>query len=262
MTELVAQIAAAFGLPEPTAHTDLSAGWTTNLRLEVPGRGSLIARVHTRTTADRLTALQHARRAVAAAGVPAVPPISPPDFIELADGSLVELEPYVEWDAKMNTVPLLEKGFGVLARTHDALRKSTIPDAGRTAPRANHITAEVAAEATHQGAARMRGWGDLTMARFADRVERHIDAVSAAELPLQAAQLRQVVHGDFWDDNVLFRDGELAVLLDFDFMAERPRIDDLALTVYFFLLEPGRALPTAADRAQVRRFVEAYDAAT
>ncbi|HVX43544.1 MAG TPA: phosphotransferase [Mycobacteriales bacterium] len=262
MTELVAQIAAAFGLAEPTAHTDLSAGWTTNLRLEVPGRGSLIARVHTRTPADRLAAIQHARRVVAAAGIPALPPISPPDFVQLAGGSLVELEPYIEWNAKMNTVPLLEKGFGVLARTHDALRKSAIPDAGRTAPRANHIAAEDAAEATRRGAARMRGWGDPVLSRFADRVERHIDAVSAAELPLQPAQLRQLGHGDFWDDNVLFRDGELVALLDFDFLAERPRIDDLALTLYFFLLEPGRALPTAADRAQVRRFVAAYDAAT
>jgi Ser/Thr protein kinase RdoA (MazF antagonist) len=262
MSELVAQIVAAFGLPEPSAHADLSAGWTTNLRLEVPYRGSLVARVHTHTPPDRLVAMQHARRAVAAAGIPAVPPLSPPDFVELADGRLVELEPYIEWNAKMNTVPLLEKGFGVLARMHDALREAAIPEAGRTAPRANHIAAEVAAEATHRGAARMRGWGDPALTGFADRVERHIDAVAEAELPLQPAQLRQIGHGDFWDDNVLFHDRELAALLDFDFMAERPRIDDLALTLYFFLLQPGKALPTAQDRAQVRRFLDAYDAAT
>lgn len=44
---------------------------------------------------------------------------------------------------------------------------------------------------------------------------------------------RQLVHGDFWDNNVLFRDGQIVLVVDLDFMAERPRIDDLALTLYY-----------------------------
>lgn len=263
---LAAQVAAAFGLPEPTGWRDLSSGWTRNLRLDVPGTGALVARVHgSSTSPERLAAIHSARRAVAEAGIPAVPPLATPDgseIVKLPDGDLAELEPYVEWDSQMNSVPLLQKGFAILARTHDALRSAPIPPAGRTAPRANHIDSEVAADATHRGAERMRGWNDFVMSRFADRVTNHVDAVDAAEEPLRDRQVRQVVHGDFWDNNVLFRNGEPAVLLDFDFMAERPRIDDLALTLYFFLLEPGKALPTADDRKQVRRFLDAYDAAT
>jgi homoserine kinase type II len=69
------------------------------------------------------------------------------------------------------------------------------------------------------------------------------------------------VHGDFWDNNVLFADGRLVAVLDFDFMAERPRVDDLALAMWFFLLEPGKGLPGEVERAQLRAFVDAYDGA-
>jgi homoserine kinase type II len=182
--------------------------------------------------------------------------------VTLGNGRLAEVEPYIQWNEQMNTIPLLEAGFGVLARVHDALRNADIPAAAYTAIYANHIYSEEAAAATRRGAERVRSWNDFILSRFADRVSRHIDAVGAAEQSLRRGQISQVVHGDFWDNNVLFRDRKLAAVLDFDFMAERPRIDDLALTMYFYLLEPGRDLPTAADRAQIHQFVEAYDAET
>ena len=40
---------------------------------------------------------------------------------------------------------------------------------------------------------------------------------------------RQLVHGDFWDDNGLFREGRIVLVTDLDFMGVRPRVDDLAL---------------------------------
>lgn len=225
-----------------------------------------MARVHGVYTApDRLAAVQAARVAVADAGLPAVRPLDTPSgrsFRRLGNGRLVEVEPFVTWNERMNTAPRLEAGFGVLGRLHDALRNAAIPAAGETATAANHLHAEVAVEASRRGADRIRGWGDGVLTGLADRAVRHLEAVAEAEAPLLDRQLTQLVHGDFWDNNIVFRDGRLAAILDFDFLASRHRIDDLALTVYFFLLEPGRALPTAADRAQVRRFVDAYDAGT
>jgi homoserine kinase type II len=97
------------------------------------------------------------------------------------------------------------------------------------------------------------------LSEFADQVVRHVDVVTAAEEPLRDQQLCQVVHGDFWDNNVLFADGLLVAVLDFDFMAERPRVDDLALAMWFFLLEPAKGLPGEVERAQLRAFVDAYD---
>lgn len=239
----------------------LTSGWTTNFYVE-PG---FVVRLHPAdTSAARLTAMQEARRAVRRAGIPAVPPLSTSDgrtFVALPDGQLAEVEEYVAWDGRMNTVARLQTGFALLARTHDALRTAALPDAAATALRANHIAATDAAAATHRGADRIRSWGDPALSAYADAVTAHIDAVSAAEAPLLADLPTQIVHGDFWDDNVLFRGAEPAVLLDFDFMAKRPRIDDLALTAFFYLLEPGKGLPGVAERRQLRRFVDAYDAA-
>lgn len=263
---LVAEIADRYGLGRPAAWCDLGGSWTTNLRLELPGQEPLVARIHRAyAPPERLAAVQAARIAVADAGLPAIRPLATPggaSYVRLGNGRLAELEPFVAWNERMNTAARLESGFGVFGRLHDALRNAALPAAGRTTSAANHIHAEVALAASRRGADRIRGWGDAVLTDLADRAVRHLEAVAETEQPLLDRQLTQVVHGDFWDNNIVFRDGQLAAILDFDFMAARPRIDDLALTVYFFLLEPGRALPTATDRAQVRRLVDAYDAGT
>jgi Ser/Thr protein kinase RdoA (MazF antagonist) len=43
------------------------------------------------------------------------------------------------------------------------------------------------------------------------------------------------IHGDYGADNVLMRGGEVAAILDFDFMAMRERIFELAYTLYWTL---------------------------
>jgi homoserine kinase type II len=257
---LVEEIAGLFGLPFPVTWRDLGGSWTTNLLLEYPGR-PLVTRIYQGyTSPDRLAAVQAARQAVGAAGIPTVvPAFADRPFVTLSGGRLAEVEPYVHWNARMSTVPLLEAGFGVLARLHDVLRTAVIPAAARTVRYANHIYSEDALSATFSGADLIRGWGDAALSAFADEVTAHVSTVDSAERPLRAGQLRQVVHGDFWDNNVLFLDDVLVALLDFDFMAERPRVDDLALTAYFYLLEPGKGLPGPADRLQLRRFVDCYD---
>lgn len=264
--ELVAEVSRSFGLAPPDAWSDLGGSWTTNLRLDWPDREPLVVRLHRGSTSPaRLAAVQAARQAVAAAGIPTVLPIPASDgspFVVLGNRRPAELERYVRWNERMNTPPRLEAGFAVLGQVHDALRAGTIPPAARTTDYANHLHSEQAVAATRRGAERIHGWHDAGLTQLAERGVRHIDAVAAAEEPLRAGQLSQLVHGDFWDNNVLYQDGVLAAVIDFDFMGERPRIDDLALTLYFFLLEPGRDLPKAADRAQVRRFVDAYDAGT
>jgi Ser/Thr protein kinase RdoA (MazF antagonist) len=65
------------------------------------------------------------------------------------------------------------------------------------------------------------------------------------------------VHGDFWDDNVFFQDETPVFIADFSFMAERARIDDLALTLYYADTEAG--LTTSPDRiAALRPLVHGY----
>jgi homoserine kinase type II len=84
--------------------------------------------------------------------------------------------------------------------------------------------------------------------------------VTGAEAGLGAHLPRQLVHGDFWDDNVLFRDRRPVLLADFDFMGERARIDDLALTLWCASVDLGTDVGAAEDRSLLRRLVASYDA--
>ena len=68
--------------------------------------------------------------------------------------------------------------------------------------------------------------------RIADASDRLAESVAVAHEPF-ADLPRQLVHGDFWDNNVLLRDSRPVLVGDFDFMAKRLRIDDLALTLAF-----------------------------
>jgi Ser/Thr protein kinase RdoA (MazF antagonist) len=92
---------------------------------------------------------------------------------------------------------------------------------------------------------------------MASQAERLVELVAADEAGLVAGLPRQLVHGDFWDDNVFFQGETLVFVADFAFMAERARIDDLALTLYCADTEAG--LTTSPDRiAALRPLVHGY----
>jgi len=71
-----------------------------------------------------------------------------------------------------------------------------------------------------------------------------------------------VVHGDFWDDNIYLRGQQIVAVTDFDFLGRRPRIDDLALLLYFADERPyftGSGFRDAATRRhQLAPLVRAY----
>jgi homoserine kinase type II len=263
---LVAEIAKLFDLGQVMGWRDLGGSRSTNLMIETATRGILVARVHRRSTSwERLGGEQAARRVLALAGVPTVVPLvgrAGASVQPLGSGHLVELERYVSSTAKMNTPELLLLGFTQLAKVHDVLRSAVLPAEAHQVQSANHIGASEAAEATRRGAERIRQWADRDLGWFADAVTRHVDEVTTAEQDYQSEQLVQVVHGDFWDNNVLFHKYRVVAVLDFGFMAERARVDDLALPFWFQLLEPGRQLPTLADVALLGHLVRAYDEAS
>ena len=80
-----------------------------------------------------------------------------------------------------------------------------------------------------------------------------------AERDLVPGLPRQLVHGDFWDNNVLFADGQVALVTDLDFMGERARIDDLALTLFFAALELAPDVASGEGLRSLRVLVDAYD---
>ena len=100
----------------------------------------------------------------------------------------------------------------------------------------------------------MRGWGPTAAeAALADAADRLADLVAQDEAALVVQLPRQLAHGDFWDDNVLFRHGRPVLLADFDFMGERARVDDLALTLWCASFDLGGGTDLAQELPHLRR---------
>jgi homoserine kinase type II len=177
----------------------------------------------------------------------------------LVDGRLVEVEPYVEHDAIMDSWRRIQAGLPLLGRIHTLLRQVDVNEDGRTAPAANNIEPRDALPGTLRGTCRLRRWNPTTaelqlaaaseeLAELVDRAERGIEG-----LP------RQLVHGDYWDNNVLFRHGRVVLVTDLDFMGERTRIDDLALTLYYTNSTFSDDQVSDDRLRRLRTLVDAYD---
>ena len=158
----------------------------------------------------------------------------------------------------MNTLGRLARGLPMLGRIHTLLAGMEVSPAGRAAEFANHIESGQVLEGTGAGAARIRSWHPTPSEQaIAGEAERLAELVAAGEAGLVAGLPRQLVHGDFWDDNIFFRGQTPVFVADFGFMAERARIDDLALTLYYTDTQLG--LTTTSDRiAALRPLVRAY----
>jgi len=248
------------------ARPDADLGGSSNLNVLVTdGEELFVARVYRHhMTAVRLAAIQAARRVLADGGVPAsvaVPTRAGKPWTLIGE-NLIEVERFVASDAKMDDCPRFEAGLRVLGRAHNLLAGVEVAGQAGLADFANYLPADAALTGTHRGTARIRAWGasggELRLAGAADRLAERV----AAEGATAAADLhRQLVHGDFWDNNVLFRDGAVVLVTDLDFMGVRPRVDDLALPLYYsglFFLK-RRGADGGAPIHELRRLVDAYD---
>ena len=242
---------------------DLGGSASLNLLVGAAAR-RYVARVHRPSvTPGRLGAIHQARGALLAGGVPCAPPLPTrqgASWVNL-EGRLVEVEAYVDHDAVMDSRQRLEIGMGLLAHTHNLLRQVQVGKEGRRPRLANHLEPADVALSVPRGVERIQGW-DPTPAerRLVAVAEELAELVGRAEAGLVARLPRQLVHGDFWDNNVLFRHGRPVLVCDFDFMGERARIDDLALTLWCAHCDLGAEGGPAQDQARLGRLVDHYDA--
>jgi homoserine kinase type II len=105
----------------------------------------------------------------------------------------------------------------------------------------------------------VRGWNPTAEEiRFSEVSEELAHLLDVAERDAALDLPRQLVHGDFWDNNVFFQDGRVVAVIDLDFMGERARIDDLALTLYYTnsKFSDGPLSDERIDR--LRALVDAY----
>lgn len=254
-----------YGIRGDAGAHDLGGSANLNLLLSDGPRRHVVRVYRPWVTTARLAALQRVRRRLARAGVPCVVPLPTRDGASwiVVDGRLVEVEPYVGHDAKMDSWERLAAGLPLLGRIHTLLRPLHVGAAGRTAPAANHIAPRDALPGTRRGTLRLRQWEpspeELRLATAAEELAHLVHRAAAA--PDIGALPQQLVHGDFWDNNVLFCAGRIVLVADLDFMGQRARIDDLALTLYY-TNSTFSDDPTSDDRRRrLRTLVDAYDGA-
>lgn len=166
---------------------------------------------------------------------------------------------YVDHDAKMDSWDRLQAGLPMLGRIHSLLRPIQVSAEGRRPLFANHLESADARSSTARGTTRIRSWRPTPAEeRLARLSEELAELVTVAEADQAEAMPRQLVHGDFWDNNVLFRDDRIVLVTDLDFMGERPRVDDLALTLYFADSTFGQE-DDGSRVARLAGLVDAYD---
>jgi Ser/Thr protein kinase RdoA (MazF antagonist) len=253
-----------YGLEWAGAPVDLGGSSSLNLRLRDARAGDVVVRIHRPWLEPaRLTAIQAVRSALRKAELPFAETIPAIDgsLWTAFDEQLVEVERYVEGE-EMNSWSRLLTGMRMLGRVHDALADVQAGPAARTSPTANQIEAAETLPLARRAASVVRSWartgGEWVVAA---KTEALAEELETAWLPVRGLLPRQLVHGDFWDNNVLFHADSIVLILDLDFMGERDRIDDIVLILYY--VTSGSTLPRHASaherQRRLRELLNAYD---
>ncbi|MFN2486117.1 MAG: phosphotransferase enzyme family protein [Acidimicrobiia bacterium] len=238
-------------------------GGSANLNVLVGGdAGPVVVRAYrSHVVTERIVALQAARIRLAQHGIPTaqlVPTRSGDPFLE-SGSNIVEVERFVRSNEKMDSVDRVQAALPTLALVHEAFFVLDLGDAARHVQFLNYVSPIDLIDKTRMGTDRIRSWDPTREeAELADSADRLAVAATAAQEPILLPG-PQLVHGDYWDNNVLFNRGAIVLVADLDFMNERLRIDDLALTLHFtsYQLEDVSG-PAAANT--LARLVDAYDA--
>ncbi|TDO49822.1 Ser/Thr protein kinase RdoA (MazF antagonist) [Kribbella sp. VKM Ac-2527] len=259
-TEWLEFVRQEYPLAEVTFVRDLGGNFNLNLQV-FTDQGALVVRISPQwVEADRLAAVQAVRQYLRDRGWPIPRTLRSRSGRTLAqlDGRVVEVEQYVEPSGtSMTTWPAISAGIQWLARLHEDLRAAPTSTAAAHPPMANHIEADAEFSST---IADIRSWSlSAEEATYVDAAEQ-LAASLAHESP-DCDLPRQLVHGDFWATNVYLSGDQLTLLLDLDFLGERPRVDDLALTLFFINDHLGRSDTSSIRIAKLRNLVNDYDAA-
>ncbi|HTX49713.1 MAG TPA: phosphotransferase [Caulobacteraceae bacterium] len=252
----------AYGLDAASSDAQ-DLGGSANLNLLVEGRW--VARVYRPwVRRDRLEAINVVRQRLARGSIPCAEQRLTRDgetWTNLGN-RLVEVERFVPCDAKMDDWGQVLAAMPLLGRIHTLLRPLNLGEAADKPEFANHVGPDEALAWVARACDRIRSWTPTTTeAELADKSLDLAERLAVAELRAGSRTLpHQLVHGDFWDNNVLFSGGRVALVADLDFMGSRTRIDDLALTLFFAGLSLAAEDAPADLLERLPTLVAAYEA--
>ncbi len=252
-------VAAAYGLAWQPPILPLGGAVNGVVRIG-SDRGDVVVRVHRPwTTPTRLASVHQIQNASRSQGIP-IPPVActvAGTTWTMVHDRLVELTPYVAHDGPALTWAAMEEAGALLGRLHGAF--AAVPASRLISPAyssyADPATAlqmmqEMQEEfVAYQGE---EGYEAAAATRAATTVllTHLVQERTAYERRLP----RSLIHGDYGGENVLMRASHVVAILDFDYMAERERIFDIAYTLYWTLdrLRPAAGTPHFSDADLVR----------
>lgn len=266
----IAAIADAFGLTLRSS-TAIHLGGAVNGVVRVTSvKGEVVLRVHRPwTTVDRLEGVHRVQAHLRAHGLPI------PDILAARGGRtwtrlgdrLVEAMPYVAGGAQADTWEEFAVSFTMLGRLHAelvSLPSGSVPAPayGSFADPRTALSMLAETEAAFTSCADREGYGEAATVRQEARKlwlrlqwER---ATYEDSLP------RSLIHGDYLGTNVLIADGRIIAIVDFDRLAWRERVHDLAVALYCVLgrlhrAQPAEEPPTDAELARLAGLVADYE---
>ncbi len=174
------------------------------------------------------------------------------------DGRVYELFRYVDGRACDRSTRDTQGAGAVLARLH---RLASHLRADKHTPRGTYHDSDQVRRTLAQSREQVRQTPAVLKA--IDELGRaYEDAADRASALLDAGASTQLVHGDFHPGNVLYRDGRVAAVLDFDSARTAPVVVDLASAALHFALEHRHAgqSPTTLrlDAGRLGAFVGSY----
>ncbi len=238
--------------------SDVGGSSCLNILLETSMSKYIVRVYRPYVTPTRLLEIQRVKKFLRDNGVPCPQTISKPGHsFYVYQNRLIEAEEFVYSDSNMDSLDKIGTAMPLLAKIHSLMKDLYLENDAKYPGFSNYIRPEDALEMTLLGCSRIKNWvptqqenrlaeASEALARLVQEKRKYVDV-----LPKQAT------HGDFWHNNVLFLDGKVATLIDFDFFGERTRMDDLALTLYFTMLSNGGL--SDATFESLRKLVELYN---
>ncbi len=234
-------------------------------------RGDVVFRIHRPwTTMARLEGVHRVQTHLRAHGLPI------PNVLTARDGRswtrlhnrLAEVIAYVEGGAEADTWDQFAASFTMLGRLHTALATldpGTVPAPGYSsyADPATALAMLAETDEPFRSCANCEGYAEAAALR---EDARHLWYRIDRERMDYAEHLpSSLIHGDFLGNNVQIGAERVIAILDFDRLAWRERIHDLACSLYCVLGRLHRARPvdeppSADDLVRLARLVADYEA--